>query len=110
MILIPYSFVQRLDLQYYAVVELEILAQQQYEYNFILHETKHQILFYCEYLLVLVLVLFLLLVVLMMLVLMLLLVVVLLELKKIDKTWFKTLAYPLVVITLLIFKDADKSA
>ncbi len=74
MILIPYSFVQRLDLQYYAVVELEIL-EQQHEYHFILHETKHQILFYCEYLLVLVL---LLLVVLMMLVLMLLLVVVLL--------------------------------
>lgn len=70
MILIPYSFVQRLDLQYYAVVELEILEQQQYEYHFILHETKHQILFYCEYLLVLL--------VLMMLVLMLLLVVVLL--------------------------------
>ncbi len=76
MILIPYSFVQHLDLQYYAVVELEILEQQQYEYHFILHETKHQILFYCEYLLVLVLLL--LLVVLMMLVLMLLLVVVLL--------------------------------
>lgn len=75
MILIPYSFVQRLDLQYYAVVELEILEQQPYVYHFILPASiLHQILFYCEYLLVLVLVLL----VLMMLVLMLLLVVVLL--------------------------------
>ncbi len=33
-----------LDLQYYAVVELEILEQHN-EYHFILHETKHQICF-----------------------------------------------------------------